>query len=38
MTEEGFKATDVDTWIAFIKERIGYWKKEEAQRKVPSPF
>ena len=38
MTEEGFKATDVDNWIAFIKERIAYWKKEEAQRKIPSPF
>ena len=38
MTQEGFKAADVDAWIAFIKERVAYWKKEEAHRKVPSPF
>ncbi len=37
MAEEGFKAADVDKWIAFIKERVAYWKKEEAQRKIPSP-
>jgi len=38
MTAEGFKESDVDKWIAFVKERIAYWKKEEVQRKIPSPF
>ena len=38
VTSEGFKAADVDSWIAYIKERIAYWKKEESARKVPSPF
>ncbi len=38
MVSQGFKASDVDTWIDFIKERIAYWKAEELQRKVPAPF
>ncbi|MCS7280136.1 MAG: TRAP transporter substrate-binding protein [Desulfobacterota bacterium] len=38
MVEKGFKASDVDGWIKFIKERIDYWKKEERARRIPSPF
>ncbi len=38
MVSQGFKASDVDKWIDFIKERIAYWKAEELQRKVPAPF
>lgn len=38
MVEKGFKESDIDGWIKFIKERIEYWKKEEKARNVPSPF
>ncbi|MEM3427899.1 MAG: TRAP transporter substrate-binding protein [Nitrososphaerales archaeon] len=38
MVEKGFKESDVDSWIKFIKERIEYWKKEEKARNIPSPF
>jgi hypothetical protein len=38
MVSQGFKAADVDKWIDFIKERIAYWKAEELQRKIPTPF
>ncbi|MCX7857280.1 MAG: TRAP transporter substrate-binding protein [Deltaproteobacteria bacterium] len=38
MVEKGFKESDVDTWIKFIKDRIEYWKKEEKARNIPSPF
>jgi TRAP-type C4-dicarboxylate transport system substrate-binding protein len=38
MVSQGFKASDVDKWIEFIKERIAYWKAEERERKIPAPF
>ena len=38
MVAKGYKESEVDDWLKFIKERIGYWSKEEKQRKIPSPF
>jgi TRAP-type C4-dicarboxylate transport system substrate-binding protein len=38
MVEKGFKESDIEGWIKFIKERIEYWKKEERARKIPTPF
>jgi TRAP-type C4-dicarboxylate transport system substrate-binding protein len=38
MASKGFKASDVDGWISFIKERTGYWTKQEKQKGIPSPF
>ncbi len=38
MVAKGFKASDVDSWLSYIKERTGYWRKEEKARKIPSPF
>ncbi|MBI5583347.1 MAG: TRAP transporter substrate-binding protein [Deltaproteobacteria bacterium] len=35
---KGYKASEVDHWLSFIKERIEYWKKEEKQRKIAGPF
>ncbi len=38
MVAKGFKAAEVESWISFIRERIEYWKGQEKQRKIPSPF
>lgn len=38
MISKGYKATEVDDWIKFIKERISYWHKEQKNRKIPSAF
>jgi TRAP-type transport system periplasmic protein len=38
MVAKGNKETDIDGWLKYIGERIEYWKKEEKQRKIPTPF
>lgn len=38
MVSKGFKATEVDSWLSFIRERIEYWKGQEKARKIPTPF
>jgi TRAP-type C4-dicarboxylate transport system substrate-binding protein len=38
MVSKGYKEAEVDGWLKYIKERIGYWSKEEKSRKVPAPF
>ncbi len=38
MLSKGRKAAEVDSWLTFIRERIEYWRKEEKQRKIASPF
>jgi len=38
MVGKGFKEAEVDGWLSYIKERIGYWSKEEKQKKIPAPF
>jgi len=38
MAGKGYKEAEVDGWLSYIKERIGYWQKEEKQRKIAAPF
>ena len=38
MASKGHKNTEVDGWLKYIEERIGYWSKAEKQRKIPAPF
>jgi TRAP-type C4-dicarboxylate transport system substrate-binding protein len=38
MVSKGFKESEVDGWIKYIKERIEYWHKEQKKRGIPSPF
>jgi hypothetical protein len=38
MVGKGYSAATVDSWISYIKERIEYWRKQEQQRKIASPF
>ena len=32
------QGSEVDSWIAFVKERIEYWKGQEKANKVPSAY
>ncbi|HEY3278350.1 MAG TPA: hypothetical protein VGJ94_17175, partial [Syntrophorhabdaceae bacterium] len=38
LVNKGFKAAEVDTWVAFIKDRIEYWKGQEKVQKVPTAY
>jgi TRAP-type C4-dicarboxylate transport system substrate-binding protein len=38
MVSKGYKDTDVDGWLKYIKERIDYWHKEQKKRGLPSAF
>jgi TRAP-type C4-dicarboxylate transport system substrate-binding protein len=35
---KGAKAADVDTWLAYVKERIEYWKGQEKAQKIPTVY
>jgi len=38
LVSKGFKASEVDGWVSFIKERIEYWKGQEKAQKVPTAY
>ena len=38
MASKGYKEAEVDEWLKYIKERIAYWKKEQRNRALASPF
>jgi TRAP-type C4-dicarboxylate transport system substrate-binding protein len=38
MVSKGYKEAEINEWLKYIKERIGYWKKEEKKRGIASPF
>lgn len=38
MVSKGYKESEIEEWIRFIKEKIGYWQKEQKRRGIPSPF
>lgn len=38
MVSKGYKETEVDGWLKFIKERIDYWQKEQKKRGLTSAF
>jgi hypothetical protein len=38
MVSKGYKDSDVDSWLKYIKERITYWTKEEKQKGIAAPF
>ena len=38
LTSKGYTEKEVDGWLAFIKERIGYWKAQEKAKKVPTAY
>jgi len=38
VASKGYNEREVDSWIAFIKERIEYWKGQEKANKVPTAY
>jgi TRAP-type transport system periplasmic protein len=38
LTSKGYKAAEVDSWLAFIKERVDYWKAQEKAQKIPTAY
>jgi TRAP-type transport system periplasmic protein len=38
LVAKGYKAAEVDSWLAFIHERIDYWKGQEKAKKVPTAY
>lgn len=37
MSAKGFSATEVNSWIAFLRTRIDYWTAEQIKRKIAAP-
>ena len=35
---KGYKEKEVDEWIAFVRERIQYWKGQQKAKGIPSAF
>jgi TRAP-type transport system periplasmic protein len=38
LISKGYKASEVDSWIAFVGECIEYWKGQEKAKKVPTAY
>jgi len=38
LTSKGYTEKEVDSWLAFIKERIQYWKGQEKAKKIPTAY
>ena len=38
MASKGYKESEVDGWLSYIKERVEYWKKQQRDRKIAAPF
>jgi TRAP-type C4-dicarboxylate transport system substrate-binding protein len=38
MVAKGYKEAEVDEWLKYIKERIAYWRVEQKNRALASPF
>jgi TRAP-type C4-dicarboxylate transport system substrate-binding protein len=35
---KGFSEKEVDSWLAFVKERVDYWKAQEKIKKIPTAY
>jgi TRAP-type transport system periplasmic protein len=35
---KGFSEKEVDSWLAFVKERVDYWKAQEKMNKIPTAY
>jgi TRAP-type C4-dicarboxylate transport system substrate-binding protein len=35
---KGYKPAEIDSWLAFIKERIEYWKGQEKAKKIATAY
>lgn len=35
---KGFPEKEVDSWLAFVKERVEYWRAQEKAKKIPTVY
>jgi TRAP-type C4-dicarboxylate transport system substrate-binding protein len=35
---KGFSEKEVDSWLAFVRERVDYWKAQEKLKKIPTAY
>ncbi len=38
LVSKGFAEKEVDSWLAFVKERVEYWKAQEKAKKIPTAY
>ena len=38
LISKGYKASEIDSWLSFVKERIEYWKAQEKARKIKTAY
>jgi TRAP-type C4-dicarboxylate transport system substrate-binding protein len=38
VSNKGYKAEEVDSWIKFLRERAKYWKDQEKAKKIPTAY
>lgn len=38
MVSQGYKASEVDSWLSYVRERIGYWKGQEKAKKIATAY
>lgn len=38
LLSKGYKEAEIDAWLAYVKERIEYWKGQEKAKKVPTSY
>ena len=38
LTAKGSKASEIDNWLSFVRERIEYWKGQEKAKNIPTAY
>ena len=38
LVSKGYKASEIDSWLSFVRERIEYWKGQERSKKIPTSY
>jgi len=38
LMKKGYTSADVDAWLAYVKDRIEYWKGQEKIKKIPTAY
>jgi TRAP-type C4-dicarboxylate transport system substrate-binding protein len=38
LMSKGYSEKEIDSWLAFVQERITYWTAQEKAKKIPTPY
>ena len=38
LISKGYKASEIDSWLSYVRERIEYWKGQEKAKKIPTSY